>query len=205
MNDRTADERGRIVIADQEPGERPVQSGLGLEGLDGPTDPADVAALLEALLLVAPTPATVEELAKGAGITELVAEIAISELEQRVDRGWVIQRHAGKIQLATAPRFADYIRRFLGLERETRLSGAALETLAIVAYQQPVTKSEIEAVRGVDCSGVLHTLLQRGLLEQVGRVPGRNFCCISDFAHWLNFHRSDKCRARTSGRVSRPL
>jgi segregation and condensation protein B len=66
------------------------------------------------------------------------------------------------------------VRRFLGLDREARLSGASLETLAIVAYQQPVTKAEIEAVRGVDCSGVLHTLLQRGLVEQVGRLtaPG---------------------------------
>ena len=78
------------------------------------------------------------------------------------------------VQLTTAPRFAEYVRRFLGLERQSRLSAAALETLAIVAYRQPVTRSEIESVRGVDCTGVLATLLQRSLIEAIGRgeTPG---------------------------------
>jgi segregation and condensation protein B len=149
-----------------------VQTPLPLDAPDGPSDPAEIAALLEALLLVAPAPTTAEELARGAGVALSAVDAALAELEQRDGSGWVLQRHGGKVQLATAPRFAGPVRRFLGLEREARLSGAALETLAIVAYQQPVTKSEIEAVRGVDCSGVLHTLLQRGLIEQVGRVPG---------------------------------
>ena len=76
--------------------------------------------------------------------------------------------------MATAPRFAGYVRRFLRLERETRLSAAALEALAIVAYQQPVTRTEIEAIRGVDCAGVLATLHARSLVEAVGRLstPG---------------------------------
>jgi segregation and condensation protein B len=155
--------------------DRPVdgrQPTLGLDDLDGPSDPNEAAALLEALLLVSPAPSTVEELARAAGVSSALAHEAIAILEQRTGSGWVIQRHDGKVQIATAPRFARHVRRFLGLERESRLSGAALETLAIVAYQQPVTKSEIEGVRGVDCSGVLHTLLQRGLIEQVGRVPG---------------------------------
>jgi segregation and condensation protein B len=165
---------GRIAIAEN--GTEPVQrqETLGLEAYDGPTDPAELASLIEALLLVAPAAATVEELSKGAGVKPDAVDAALAVLEQRTDTGWVIQRHAGKVQLATAPRFAGHVRRFLGLDREARLSSAALETLAIVAYQQPVTKTEIEAVRGVDCSGVLHTLLQRGLVEQVGRLqtPG---------------------------------
>lgn len=148
------------------------QTKLDLEALDGPRDPAEIAALLEALLLVGPAATTVDELARGAGVPVPAVESALAALEQRSHSGWVIQRHSGKVQLATAPRFAGHVRRFLGLERESRLSGAALETLAIVAYQQPVTKSEVEAVRGVDCSGVLHTLLQRGLIEQVGRLLG---------------------------------
>jgi segregation and condensation protein B len=131
---------------------------------------ADLPALLEALLLVAPGPTTAEELARGAGVEWGRIEAALLELEQADARGWVVQRHGDRVQLATAPRFAPQVRRFLGLEREARLSTAALETLAIVAYQQPVTRAEIEGVRGVDCSGVLTTLLSRGLIEAVGRV-----------------------------------
>lgn len=179
MSDATKRDKpaGRIAIGEDGHGQASTQETaqrrlLSLDPLDGPTDAAEVAALLEALLLVAPAATTAEELARGAGLALPAVEAALTELEQRSDGGWVIQRHGGKVQLATAPRFAGQVRRFLGLEREARLSGAALETLAIVAYQQPVTKGEIEAVRGVDCSGVLHTLLQRGLVEQAGRVPG---------------------------------
>jgi segregation and condensation protein B len=138
---------------------------------------ADLRALVEALLLVAPGPTTAEELARGAGVERHRIEAALVELEQSEARGWVVQRHGDRVQLATSPRFALQVRRFLGLEREARLSTAALETLAIVAYQQPVTKAEIEGVRGVDCSGVLTTLLSRGLIEAVGRLaaPGNPF------------------------------
>ena len=164
----------RVAIAENGQGFPHRQELLALESLDGPTDPVELAALIEALLLVASAPATIPELAKGASVPTEAIESTLSVLEQRADTGWVIQRHGDRVQLATAPRFAHHVRRFLGLDREARLSGAALETMAIVAYQQPVTKSEIEAVRGVDCSGVLHTLMQRGLIEQVGRLaaPG---------------------------------
>lgn len=137
----------------------------------------ELVALVEALLLVAPAPATAEELARGAGVERQRIDWALSEVEQFTDRGWLIQRHGEKVQLTTAPRFASYVRRFLGLEREARLSTAALETLAIVAYQQPVTRAEVEGVRGVDCSGVLTTLLSRGLIEAVSRLtaPGNPF------------------------------
>ena len=124
-----------------------------------------------------PGPTTTEELARGAGVERHRVEAALIELEQSATRGWVVQRHGDRLQLATAPGFALQVRRFLGLEREARLSTAALETLAIVSYQQPVTKAEIEGVRGVDCSGVLTTLLSRGLIEAVGRLaaPGNPF------------------------------
>ncbi|CAA9552657.1 MAG: Segregation and condensation protein B [uncultured Thermomicrobiales bacterium] len=132
---------------------------------------ADLPALLEALLLVAPQPPTIDELARGAGVDPAEIEDALSRLQERHGRGWVLQRHGDTVQFATAPRFAAQVRRFLNLDREARLSGAALETLAIVAYQQPVTRAEIEAVRGVDCAGVLATLHARGLIEQIGRLP----------------------------------
>lgn len=145
------------------------QPPLTLE-FDGPPPGPELDALIEALLLVAPEPATLDQLAAGAGVTVSDVEGALAALETNEARGWFVQRHNGTIQLATAPRFAGHVRRFLGLERETRLSAPALETLAIVAYQQPVTRAEVEAVRGVDCSGVLATLHGRGLIEAVGRM-----------------------------------
>lgn len=131
----------------------------------------ELAALIEAFLLVAAEPSTIEELAAGASTGTGSIEAALAHLANRNDRGWLLQRHGDRIQLATAPRFAPYVRAFLGLDREARLSSAALETLAIVAYQQPATRAEIETVRGVDCSGVLATLHARGLIEPISRRP----------------------------------
>ena len=131
----------------------------------------DVPAMLEAFLLVAPEPPTIHELSRGAEVSEAEIEAALSTMEAPADRGWVLVRHGDRVQLASAPRHAEAVRRFLGLDRETRLSPAAIETLAVVAYRQPVTRAEIEAVRGVDCAGVLGTLLGRDLVEPVGRLP----------------------------------
>ena len=133
--------------------------------------PAELAPLLEALLLVAPEPPTVRDLARGAEASDAQVEAALASLEAAIGRGWVLVRHGDRVQLASAPRFADAVRRFLGMERETRLSPAAIETLAVVAYRQPVTRAEIEAVRGVDCAAVLGTLLGRDLIEPTGRLP----------------------------------
>lgn len=130
----------------------------------------ELAALVEALLLVSPEPPSLEELATGANVPREEIERGLAWLEQQDGRGWVIQRHGQHIHLATAPRFADRIRLFLGLDREARLSSASLETLALVAYQQPVTRAEIEAIRGVDSSGVLAKLHARGLIEPVARL-----------------------------------
>ena len=74
--------------------------------------------------------------------------------------------------MTTAPELAEVIERFLGLEATTRLSRAALETLAIIAYQQPVTRPAIDAVRGVNSDGVIKSLLSKGLLQEVGRSEG---------------------------------
>jgi segregation and condensation protein B len=159
----------------QSPSER--QSQLSIEVLDGPDPGPELTALIEALLLVAPEPVTIADLAQGAGVKPDAVETTLESLNECPDRGWVIQRHGETVQLTTAPRFAPQVRRFLGLDREVRLSTAALETLAIIGYQQPVTRAEVEAVRGVDSSGVIATLLSRGLIEIVGRVasPGMPF------------------------------
>lgn len=137
----------------------------------GPVPPDQLPALLEALLLVAPQPAPLRDLAEAAGVPVDAVQVALERLQAEDDRGWVIVLHQGTAQLASAPRFAAHVRRFLRIEREPRLSGASLETLALVAYRQPVTRAEIEALRGVDCSGVLATLHARGLIEIAGRLP----------------------------------
>ena len=130
----------------------------------------ELLALLEALLFVAREPPTVDQLARATGVPRTEIDSALDRMACLENRGWVMLRHRDTVQLASSPRFAEPIRRFLGLERESRLSGAALETVAIVAYRQPVTRAEIEAVRGVDCAGVLATLHSRGLIEAVGRL-----------------------------------
>lgn len=146
------------------------QPALPLAGESPAPDETELPALIEALLLVAHEAPTVEQLARVAGVTAEHVDAAIERLIAADHRGWVILRHLDTVQLASAPRFAGAIRKFLGLEREARLSGAALETVAIVAYRQPVTRAEIEAVRGVDCAGVLATLHARSLIEAVGRL-----------------------------------
>lgn len=80
---------------------------------------------------------------------------------------WVAQ---DEVQLCTAPDLAAILRQFLGQERIVRLSQAALETVALIAYRQPVTRADLEAVRGVDSTGVLQTLLARGLIQPTGRL-----------------------------------
>lgn len=167
MSDPLTDPDG---LSEDEPPATTPQHVLPLELRDGLPPGPELEALIEALLLAAPTPTTPGELARGAGVAVADVEAALTALETADGRGWLLQRHRGTVQLATAPRFARQVMRFLGLERETRLSGPALEALAIVAYRQPVTRAELEAVRGVDCAGVLATLHGRGLIEPVGRL-----------------------------------
>jgi segregation and condensation protein B len=146
------------------------QTQLTLDAPGFTVSGSDLVALVEALLLVAPEPVTIDHLARGAEVDPVEIDEALAQLDVDSSRGWIVQRHGKTVQITTAPRFAEQVRRFLGLEREAKLSPAALETLAIVAYQQPVTRSEIEAVRGVDSTGVLSTLINRGLVEIVGRL-----------------------------------
>lgn len=129
----------------------------------------DLGSLVEALLLVSPEPPTIDELAAGANMPLDEIERGMAWLEEQ-QRGWIIQRHGRRLQLATHPRFAERVRLFLGLDRESKLSSASLEVLALVAYQQPITRAEIERVRGVDSTGVLAKLHARGLIEPVGRL-----------------------------------
>jgi segregation and condensation protein B len=132
----------------------------------------DLKSLIESLLFVADRPATVEGLATALQVSVDDIEAALRTLsEEYAERGIRIQRHRARVQLVSAPEAGPEIERFLGLEQSGRLSVAALETLSIVCYRQPVTRAEIEAIRGVDSTSVLRSLVRRGLLEEVGRAP----------------------------------
>lgn len=99
----------------------------------------------------------------------------LAEAYARMGRGLRLQRHRGRVQLTSAPEAGRFIERFLGLDAGARLSRAALEALAIVLYKQPVTRPQIDAIRGVNSDGVVRSLLLRGLIQEVGRAeaPGR--------------------------------
>src|SRR5688572_8654395 len=131
---------------------------------------------LEAMLFVAGEPVTTSQLATALDVAPSVIERGLNELYASLTtRGLRLQRHAGRVQLTTAPQLADLIERFLGLEATTHLSRAALETLAIIAYQQPVTRPQIDAIRGVNSDSMLKSLLHKGLILETGRAdsPGR--------------------------------
>lgn len=166
-----------------------IEQVIALEMRDPSELEFELPALIEALLLVASGPVAFSVLAEVAGARLEEIEAAVDRLTEIEDRGWVVQRHRDHAHLATAPRFAVQIRRFLGLEREARLSSAALETVAIIAYQQPVTRSTIEAVRGVDSTGVISTLLSRGLIEAGSRAdtPGQPYQYVTTAAFLQHF------------------
>ncbi|MCS6992422.1 MAG: SMC-Scp complex subunit ScpB [Anaerolineales bacterium] len=129
--------------------------------------------LLEGLLFVAGEPVSPMQLAAALNVTVAEVENGLQALEEQLNqRALRLQRHAGRVQLTTAPELAEPIERFLGLEASSRLSRAALETLAIIAYQQPVTRPAVDAIRGVNSDGVIKSLLSKGLLQEVGRSEG---------------------------------
>ncbi len=127
--------------------------------------------LTEALLFVAAEPTPVGRLALALAVAPERVEQALNQLGSSCQgRGMRLQRQKDAVQLVSAPEAADAIETFLGLDLTTKLSRAALETLAIIAYRQPVTRPQIDAIRGVNSDGVMRTLLNRGLIEEVGRL-----------------------------------
>lgn len=133
-------------------------------------------ALVESVLFVASGPVSVSRLAQTLDATPAVVEGLLASLAETYQgRGIRLQRSGGALQLTTAPECSHAVERFLGLELTTRLSQAALEVLAIVAFMQPVTRPRIDQIRGVNSDSSLRTLLSQGLIEEVGRMetPGR--------------------------------
>ena len=128
---------------------------------------------LEVLLFVAAEPVATAQLATALDVAISVVERGLNELDASLQsRGLRLQRHSGRVQLTTAPELAELIERFLGLEATSHLSRAALETLAIIAYQQPVTRPQIDSIRGVNSDSMMKSLLSKNLILESGRADG---------------------------------
>jgi segregation and condensation protein B len=134
---------------------------------------SELPVVLEALLFTSSGPVTLAQLGVFLGLPAAEIESGLHCLEASYEkRGLSLQWHAGKVQMTTAPRFGQLVEKFLGLESSSHLSRPALETLAIIAYQQPVTRPQIDAIRGVSSDGVLKSLLSKGLVQEEGRTEG---------------------------------
>ncbi|MCS7285674.1 MAG: SMC-Scp complex subunit ScpB [Anaerolineae bacterium] len=132
--------------------------------------------ILESLLFIADEPVEIDHLVEVLGLDKETIAVIIEELAKEYSgRGIRLQRLGGKIQMVSAPEAAPYVERFLETKPARKLSQAALETLAIIAYLQPITRAQIEAIRGVNSDGVIRSLLSKGLIEEVGHLdsPGR--------------------------------
>ena len=134
--------------------------------------------LLEAVLFAMGEPIEIERLCVALGLDEIVVSEALSALMEKYDSeeyGICLLKLENKYQICTKQKYADSIRSVIEVKKNAPLSQAAFEVLAIIAYNQPVTKAFIEQIRGVDCSGVISSLCQKSLIEEKGRLdlPGR--------------------------------
>ncbi|NLG87446.1 MAG: SMC-Scp complex subunit ScpB [Firmicutes bacterium] len=135
-------------------------------------------ALLEALIFAAGRPVAVKELAQAADLSVADTELALVQLKQQINngnRGVLLRQVAGGVQFFARAEYSPFIKRLFQPLEKPNLSQAALETLAIIAYRQPITRTEIELIRGVRVDAVLVTLQERGLITEIGRkdAPGR--------------------------------
>lgn len=127
---------------------------------------------IEAILFVSGEAVAVRDLAKALQISEQTAKKALSELSDEYDyqqRGFLLKRFGDKVQLATRPLYSTDVIRLLQPVQQQSLSQAAMETLAVVAYKQPVTRAEVEQIRGVKCDYSLQSLILKGMIEETGR------------------------------------
>ena len=128
---------------------------------------------IEAMLFVSAEPVPVSQIAQALDVSASVVERGLKELDDSLrSRGLRLQRNAGRVQLTTAAELAGLVETFLGLEAITHLSRAALETLAIIAYQQPATRPQVDSLRGVNSDAMMKSLLSKGLILESGRAEG---------------------------------
>jgi segregation and condensation protein B len=167
--------------------EHDLTAGVGLTNNGTAAEPITAAAtpppielteaILEALLFVAERPLTRREIVALAGVDRATVDARLGDLEVTLrDRGIRLVASGDRVELATAPEAGPLVARYVGTDA-IRLSSAALETLAIVAYRQPVTRAAVERIRGVDSDYTIRSLLHRRLIVELGRAeaPGRPF------------------------------
>lgn len=187
----------------------------------GPADPylRDAStARLEAVLFLAHEPINTRKLAQLANLADgTEARTLVRRLNDWYDAAgsaFRAEEVAGGFQLLSRPQFAGWLRRGSGTAAEVRLSAPALETLAVVAYRQPVMRSEIEAIRGVDCGEILRQLMERGLVRTAGRAhelgrpylyaTTRRFLQVFGLRHLEDLPRAEQLRAPGSAAAASP-
>ena len=127
---------------------------------------------IEAILFVAGEAVPIRDMAKALQIDEKGLKAALGEISSEYDyeqRGFMLKRFGDKVQLATRPLYSEDVLRLLQPVQQQSLSQAAMETLAVVAYKQPVTRAEVEQIRGVKCDYSLQSLMMKGLIQEAGR------------------------------------
>ncbi|MBQ9544868.1 MAG: SMC-Scp complex subunit ScpB [Clostridia bacterium] len=133
---------------------------------------------VEAVLFAGGEPVELTKLSELFGVRDEEIALCVDALEKKIDASsssFQLVRLDGSLQLCTRREYGEYVSKFLEIKRTAPMSKAALEALAVVAYRQPVTKGYIEKVRGVDCTGIINTLISRSLIEECGRLdaPGK--------------------------------
>jgi segregation and condensation protein B len=149
---------------------------------------ADVSGAIEALLLLAEEPMSIELLAEAVDVPRPVVEECLAELVAFYDetgRGFELRELGGGWRYYTREEHADLVSRFVLDGQPSRLSQAALETLAVVAYQQPISRARISAIRGVNVDGVIRTLLARGLVSEAGHDPESGAVVFATTSYFL--------------------
>lgn len=189
MSDRPAEQPEVIRVSATLPASAPEQADDTRSATDDPAPDLDCADIdedaercstdeatdetllghLVALLFAADEPLPISELARLLEVRRPAVQRVAKALAAEPPPGLLLQRDDDRLQLVTAPASARYVRRLRGLDEQARLSRASLEVLAVIAYRQPATRAEIEAIRGVNGDRAISTLLARGLIEEVGR------------------------------------
>ncbi|HET8915244.1 MAG TPA: SMC-Scp complex subunit ScpB [Propionibacteriaceae bacterium] len=162
-------------------------SGVAMATTDADNS-VNVAGALEALLLLAVEPVTEFELAQAVGAPESVVAETLTELVAfytETGRGFELRQVGGGWRYYTREEYADLITRSVLEGQQSRLSQAALETLAVVAYTQPISRARVSAVRGVNVDGVMRTLLARGLIEEAGHDPESGAVLFTTTSYFL--------------------
>ncbi|MDD3336745.1 MAG: SMC-Scp complex subunit ScpB [Eubacteriales bacterium] len=152
--------------------------------------------IIEAILFVAGEPISIGDIAGALGITQLEAVQAVEEMQREFDlsrRGITLKRYGDHLRMETRPEYAPYVERLLQPVQKQSLTQTAMETLAVIAYRQPATKGEVELVRGVKCDYSVQSLLNKGLIKEVGRKEalGRPILYATTDAFLEHFGLSD--------------